>query len=142
MSVTMEQLDALAAEVSDLTRQKRALNSQIKDIDEELTPKAYKLQKWLEENKRDGYESPKGKFTIVTTHYFGVEDEKKLREWLKEDGTFDAVITVNTTKLTNRVKELVMEDGPNGKPIPNPELIPIGVKHSPKYRLNVTPRGT
>lgn len=138
MTVTLEDVDNLAAEVKELYTKKKDLDAQAKEVSSEYNKKAYELMVILKDHDKKKHEGSFGRISVVTRNYFKITDYDQAMDWLKEDGTYESLRKVSAADFSKRVSEVAIEDGPNKTKLVNPEAIPIGAEYSPSEFLKVT----
>lgn len=138
MTVTLEEVDALAEEVKELYFKKKELQGLADEASKAYNSKAYQLMNILEDHGKKKHEGSFGKITLVEKAYFKITDYDKAMQWLKDDGTYEALRKVTAADFSKRVAEVAIEEGPKKTKIVNPEAIPIGAEYNPTKYLLVT----
>jgi len=138
MSVTLEELDDLAGAVKALYTRKKELELQAEDASKEYNEKAFKLMTILRDHDKKKHEGAFGRISVVAQNYFKITDYDQAMQWLKDDGTYEALRKVTAADFSKRVKEVAEEDGPNKTKIVNPDLVPIGCEVTERAHLRIT----
>lgn len=138
MTVTLEEVDNLAAKVKELYDKKKDLDERSKEASAEYNKEAFRLMTILKDHDKKKHEGSFGRISMVTRNYFKITDYEQAMQWLKEDGTYESLRKVSAADFSKRVSEIAIEDGPNKTKIVNPEAIPIGAEYSPSEFLKVT----
>ena len=117
---------------------KKELEAKLDDINDAYKEKSKKLLGIMKDHEKKKIEGGFGRVTMVTRNYFKISDYDKAMDWLKEDGTYEALRKVSAADFSKRVGEVCIEDGPNKTKIVNPTLIPLGAEYSPTEFLKIT----
>jgi Fe-S oxidoreductase len=112
MTAMVEKLYELKAEAKAFEAQAKEKNAEFKDLE-------YKVLQLLEATGASSYECPSGK--IVKTRRVSVrqpkspEDKEAFFDYLKEQGDFDGLISVNSRTLTSYVQKEIEAKEEDGK---------------------------
>jgi ClpP class serine protease len=138
MEVTMTEVDNLAAKVKELSIKKSKAEDVFNEIKAEYNSAAYELLNIMRDHEKKKIEGGFGKVTMVTRQYFKITDHAQAMDFLKEDGTYEALRKVTAADASKRIVEIAIEDGPNKTKLCNPTKIPEGFEYNPTEFLKVT----
>jgi hypothetical protein len=111
--ITVKEIEELCGLGFSLREEIKELEEQIKDKEQRLAQVQESLLLHLQDFDKDSYESSLGKISIRNDFYVSVPKEPEAREaffdYLKNEGDYDNMITVNSRTLTSYYKEKLAE---------------------------------
>lgn len=105
MSETIADLQNVCLEMKELRNQIDRLEDQKKEFNEKLTNLKSIAVGMLENHGLNNFNYGEGKISITERKSVKIEDKYKLFDWLKAQGTFEDVISVNAQKANSIYKE-------------------------------------
>lgn len=125
MSVTIEELNGMAAKIDELRRKEAEAKLIVKGISEELEKAEHTMIEVLSDNGMTSYKSPVGTCSISFRTSVKVPktdtDRQAFFQYLRDKGVYDSMITVNSQTINSFYKaelELAKEAGDDSFSIP------------------------
>ena len=109
MSETLEELDAICASLVAIKAQKDLKKDELSVIDKELKSTEMKLVEILEKHDKTEYSTPDGRFSIKGRTYYKMVDKDEAMQWLKDNGKFDDLASVNANTFSSYVNGVIEE---------------------------------
>jgi len=111
----LKEIKELVYRLDDLKTQKQTLNEQLSEINEELVKTEVAISEALTENGLESFKSDIGTAYKVVHPSITVEDKQTFHKWLKQQGAFEDIVSVNASTLKAFVKSQTQE----GEDFPN-----------------------
>jgi len=109
MSITVEELDELCKDFLEKKEYQKKAEKRFNEIKAETKEAQTKVIAALQALDKTENEGPFGKVKIMQTEYYKMIDKEQAMGWLKENGEFDNLASVNARTFSSYVKGLVAE---------------------------------
>lgn len=138
--ITVADLDALVAQISEVEGYKDAIELQLKEANKKIASLELRATDILKSLGRTSYSSPFGSIAIDNVmNIRQPEDDRKeeLWGWMREKGIFDRYASVNATSLKalfKRERDIAIENGEDPVTFALPGMVPATFFQKLKFR--------
>ena len=114
MSETLKELDDLCDSLVDMKAVKDAQKDELAKTDKKLKEIEMKIVEVLEKHEKTEYSTPHGRFSIKGRTYYKMVDKDEAMQWLKDNGKFDDLASVNANTFSSYVNGVIEEKRNDG----------------------------
>lgn len=109
----LKELNRLIEKLSVLKNKKQDISDELKETNEEIRVVEEAVSTVLVENNLDKFASPSGTAYHSVHLSTSITDKKVFHNWLKENGYYDDIVSVNSQTLKAFIKSLKTDDTVN-----------------------------